>query len=153
MAASRPQFATLWTRFHQAGRSAADTATKLGGAVAEKIQSGALRDLGAVRLSHALRASGMVIPASTHHTLQGADGAAYFYRVGDLAAFLTQRFGSAEFLAGESSDRGWSERKGVLLSRSPLSMEGGFLTLWNGRNGATPVPLAGARSVQFWELA
>lgn len=153
MATTRPQFAALWMRFHELGHTAAAVAARLGGAVADEIQSAALRDLGALRLSYALRAGGLVIPSGTHTTLKSADGASYFHRVRDIAPFLAQHFGTADFVVGEHSDRGWSDRKGVLLSRSPLSMRGGFVTLWNGRHGASPVPLAAVRGVQFWTLA
>lgn len=152
MTKARPQFTSLWLRFQQAGSTAAALAALLGGAAAEKIESGGLADLGSLRLSHALRGLGWIIPRSGQHTVADADGVCYFYRTSDMASFLTQHFGAADFLVGENSDRGWSAQRGVLLSRSPLSIDGGFLTLWNGRHGATAVALAGSRSLQFWQL-
>lgn len=149
---ARPLFNNLWTRFLRVGRTPAAIAAVIGGAVGEKIEAGEIRDLGALRLSHALLATGIVIPQGTQRTLAGADGRAYFHRSQDIAKFLTEQFGGPDAAAHAASDRAWGSSKGIVLLHSALSAQGGSLTLWNGRQGADPIALAAAHQSQFWAL-
>ncbi len=148
----KPLFNTTWIRLRELGSTPDAVAAAIGGTVAVNIASGAVRDLAAIRMSHALSAAGMVIPRIPHRTISGGDGRAYLFRVRDMAEFLARRFGEpdaqSQFVMGED----WNRRQGILLLRSPFSQEGGQVTLWNGSHGAGPVQLAQARESLLWEL-
>lgn len=149
---NRPLFNTAWIRFRELGNSPDRVAAAIGGTVALNIASGAIRDLAAIRMSHALLASGIVIPRIANRTISGGDGRAYLFRVRDLADFLGRRFGAPDARTVATSSLEWQRLHGILLLRSPFSSDGGQVTLWNGSHGAGPVRLAQARETLMWEL-
>ena len=145
MSRARPLFDVAWAAsrriYDPANASpAAKVAEVIGGTVAKNITMpppNNWKNTCAVRMSYILNQSGLLIPHIGHKTVSGADKHWYFYQVGDVIDFLTQRWGKPDLVMPYPPSNGGSElvsKKGVLLFE--VSGWGdsarGHATLWNG---------------------
>jgi len=138
---TRPSFSTAWAasqRIYDPTDSAAKVAQVIGGNVAANINS---RDpklrwnnTCAVRMSYILNQSGLTVPSIPGQTVSGADKRQYFHRIGNLIAFLKQRWGPAEVVKYPPSGGGTlAGKRGVILFEvSGWSDARGHATLFNG---------------------
>jgi len=143
MSTTRPPFAIAWAAsqriYDPTNRNpAAKVAEVIGGMVAYNINKPkGWENTCAVRMSYILNQSGVLIPHIERKTVSGTDSHWYFYQIGDVINFLTQRWGKPDLIVRYPPSGGGSElagKKGVLLFE--VSGWGdtarGHATLWDG---------------------
>jgi hypothetical protein len=90
----------------------------IGGEVAANIhdKKNPWKNTCAVRMSYILNQSGLLIPAIPGKTKKGADRKNYFFRVKDVIAFLTIKWGAPEIVEYPASGGGpLAGKKGIIL--------------------------------------
>ena len=139
MTHSRPAFNAAWAasmRIYDAADPSGNVATIVGGKVAQNInRPGGWENTCAVRMSYILNQCGLHIPPLTHHTVRGADGSSYFFRVKDLIKFLKQEWGDPDVVDQYPPSGGGAliGKKGVVLFEvAGWADASGHATLWNG---------------------
>lgn len=138
---SRPLFATAWAasiRIFDPTNPSNKVAKVIGGKVAYNIMlppPNSWENTCAVRMSYILNQSGLPIPFTFGKTVSGADKQWYFHRVGDVIAFLTQRWGKPDLVVPFPQPGGGilAGKKGVILFEvSGWGNARGHATLWDG---------------------
>lgn len=136
----KPSFAAAWAasqRIYSTSNPGDKVAEVIGGAVAANIKNTTQpwENTCAVRMSYILNQTGTLIPARAGKTVTGKDHRNYFYRIGDVIAFLRTQWGPPEVVKYPPSGGGTlAGRKGVIL----FVVEGwsdarGHATLFNGK--------------------
>lgn len=136
---ARPSFNVAWNaslQIYSSSGSAPHVAKVIGGAVATNINMvGGWTNTCAVRISYILNKSGVAVPKLKGKTVTGADGSNYFFRVADVIAYLTQRWGKPDVLLASPPSGGGplAGKKGLILFEvSGWGDASGHATLYNG---------------------
>jgi hypothetical protein len=115
---------------------------------------GALPNSCAVRMSHALNASGIIVAHDGNKTVSGKKPPKwwYYYRVADIKGFISGKFGQAKTFTKEEFKKNC--KKGIVVLNIPWADATGHADLWDGSNMIDGhndyIDLA--TSIEFWEL-
>ena len=136
---ARPSFAAAWAasqKIYNTSNPAAKVAEVIGGAVEVNIKhpTQPWENTCAVRMSYILNQTGTSVPSLPGKTVKGRDRRNYFYRVGDVVAFLHNQWGKPEIVKYPPTGGGEiAGQKGVVLFEvQGWSNARGHATLFNG---------------------
>lgn len=126
----------------------------IGGKVQQNGESGTFRNSCAIRMSHALNASGVLISSASGPVSSGMNPPKwwYIYRVENLKTFLRQKFGAPETFT--PADFKKNCKKGIVIFNMTGDGFTGHADLWDG---STTIDghdeyIDASSSVLFWEV-
>jgi|WetSurMetagenome_2_1015567.scaffolds.fasta_scaffold599963_2 hypothetical protein len=134
-AQSRPSFQLLWLLFKKVdGDGSLEFVAKMiGGKVQQNLSSGAFPNACPIRMSYVLNHAGIDVGQARGRLVSGADGSRYLFRVADMQAFLSERFGAPDIVAAPPTPSRFSGSKGILVFEvHGWSNATGHVTLWDG---------------------
>lgn len=126
----------------------------IGGKVQLNGEAGTFTNSCAIRMSHALNASGVEISSSSGAVSSGKNPPKwwYLYRVENMKSFLQTRFGAPTvFTSAEFKE---NCRKGIVVFEIQFANATGHVTLWDGSTtiDGSDNDIDLSRRILFWEL-
>lgn len=155
--ASVPNFESMWNNYPHG--EAEEAKATIGGAV----DADWITNTCTIRLSRALNYAGDAVPvgpkqsAKGLHTVKGADGMNYAYRVAEMRQYLLKRYGKPTIDRSSSGSSGvdkapFTGKKGIIVfDVRGWSDATGHADLWNGSQPGHGEYFAQASNVMLWE--
>jgi hypothetical protein len=112
---NRPTFDNAWTKFAEVNVPVAEVGAKIGGKVAQNIDSGIFQNACPIRMSYVLNYTGVPIPSSGYAVVSGADKKWYLFRVNEMMMFLEQTFGAPDQTAKSPYPAHFAGFRGLLV--------------------------------------
>jgi hypothetical protein len=147
-----PSFDAMWNAFPHG--EADDVKGLIGG----RVNADWITNTCTIRLSRALNEAGFLLPRGPAnsqpglHTVTGADGNNYAYRVAEMRDYLVKTVGQPLITqSGSAIDpAAFAGRKGIIAFSVPFSDATGHLDLWDGNQPAHGEYFSKATKVEFW---
>lgn len=151
-----PSFEAMWAAYPHG--DADEIKASIGG----KVNASWITNTCTIRVSHALNEAGFMIPqgpasgVSGLHTVTGANGNQYAYRVKEFDAWLRANVGAPSLTVkatgGTGVDRAqFKGRRGIIMFEVAFSDATGHFDLWNSFAPAHDEYFARARTVSLWD--
>jgi len=128
----------------------------VGGKVQENYETGYFKNSCAIRLSHALNKSGLLIPFIPGETSSGTgpNGETWWYipRLDDMSQYLSSQFGKPQSFTPEQFKK--NKNSGVVIFQIPWNDATGHVDLWDGSNtidGHNDY-IGKSKRILFWKL-
>jgi hypothetical protein len=143
-----PAFQSMWDNYPP-DEEPEPVKKRIGG----KVNAGWIENTCTIRLSHAFNYSGHAIPNNhpSLHTVSGADGMFYAYRVREMRAYMEATFGGPKLhVAGPEAFLAVTNKRGVIMFDVRWRDATGHFDIWNGKQARHHAYFAEARKVLMW---